>query len=87
MLWFIRSYLQDWQQKVVIGGLVNSALPVESGVPQGSIIGPLLSVLFIDDIFSCISHGTNVAIYADDTKIWREILYSKGHSLNKADFI
>ena len=45
--------------------------PVRSGVPQGSILGPLLFVLFINDITDCISSGTNIALYADDTKIWR----------------
>ena len=47
--------------------------PVNSGVPQGSIIGPLLFVLFINDINDLVSEGTNITLYADDTKIWREI--------------
>ena len=44
-----------------------------SGVPQGSILGPLLFVLFINDIVNCITPGTDICLYADDTKIWREI--------------
>ena len=76
LLSFIKSYLKDRHQQVVIGGRTSSRLPVLSGVPQGSILGPLLFVLFIDDMFSCISPGTNIALYADDTKIWREINYS-----------
>ena len=74
MLKFIKEYLRDRTQKVVIGDMSSSSLPVESGVPQGSILGPLLLVLFINDIYTCVSDGTNIALYADDTKIWRKIV-------------
>ena len=74
MLKFIKEYLRDRMQKVVIGDMSSSPLPVESGVPQDSILGPLLFVLFINDICTCVSDGTNIAPYADDTKIWRKIV-------------
>ena len=70
---FIRAYLQDRYQRVVINGTSSSNLSVTSGVPQGSILGPLLFVLFIEDIYSHVSDGTKIALYADDTTIWRGI--------------
>ena len=79
MLRFIKSYLKDRKQQVVVGGFTSAELPVLSGVPQGSILGPLLFVIFINDMFDCITDGTNIALYADDTKIWREIIYSHDH--------
>ena len=73
LLQLIKDYLRDRMQKVTIDGSFSDILRVHSGVPQGSVIGPLLFVLFIDDINDCISEGTELALYADDTKIWREI--------------
>ena len=85
MLRFITSYLKGRQQQVVVGGSMSSKLPVLSGVPQGSILGPLLFVIFINDIFTCISEGTNIALYADDTKIWRQINSYNDHFILRSD--
>ena len=85
MLKFIKSYLEGRQQQVVVGGAISSSLSVKSGVPQGSILGPLLFVLFINDMFSCISEGTDIALYADDTKIWRDICSYNDHFILQND--
>ena len=74
MLNFLKSYLEDRTQRVVINGEQSSLVNVNSGVPQGSIPGPFLFVIFINDMQSRISKSTNIALYADDTKIWKEII-------------
>ena len=79
------NYLQHRKQCVVIGGVHSETRNVTSGVPQGSILGPLLFVIFINDMFSCVSEGTNIMLYADDTKIWRRIESWNDHLILQHD--
>ena len=65
--WF-RSYLSDRRQCVSINGALSKFLPVSSGVPQGSVLGPLLFLLYINDIAKCCNTGM-FRVFADDTGI------------------
>ena len=49
-------------------------LPVTSGIPQGSIFGPLLFLIFINDMPNVISKETSLPLFADDSKCFRLIL-------------
>lgn len=69
--WF-QSYITNRTQKVVVNGYASSSIQVTSGVAQGSILGPLLFVLFVNDISECFINS-NFLLYADDLKIYRTI--------------
>ena len=64
--WF-RSYLKDHHQRVKINSSNSDLLPVQSGVPQGSILGPLLFLIYINDLPLCTQFST-VFMFADDAK-------------------
>ena len=63
--WF-RSYLSCRSQ--LIRGGSSTSLPLTHGVPQGSIVGPILSLIFVNDLSCFLPHGRIVS-YADDTQI------------------
>lgn len=69
--WF-RSYLAERRQRITILGSTSKKLPVTSGVPQGSILGPMLFLLFVNDLPDVVN-SSSIACYADDTKIYKRI--------------
>jgi hypothetical protein len=64
---WMKSYLSGRRQRVVLGDIVSSWKDVLSGIPQGSILGPLLFLLFINDMPDLLNEFCK--LFADDTKL------------------
>ena len=68
---WIRAFLSKRKMRVIVNGCSSGWVGVLSGVPQGSVLGPLLFLLYVNDIPDWVTG--NVRMFADDTKIWRKI--------------
>ena len=68
---WISSWLSERSQKVVLDGQASDPVPVLSGVPQGSVLGPVLFLIFINDLPDNIR--LSVRLFADDCVLYRNI--------------
>jgi hypothetical protein len=66
---WVASFLSNRVQRVVLNGSISGPLTVTSGVPQGSVLGPVLFLVYINDIFQAVRHST-VRLYADDALMY-----------------
>ena len=82
LLW-IESLLSDRQQAVIVNGSQSTWRPVTSGVPQGSVIGPVLFLLYINDIN--VNIQSKMRLFADDSVIYRDIHCEEDHSILQQD--
>lgn len=71
MITWIREYLSLRSQYVVVNGAESGVASVTSGVPQGSVLGPLLFLIFINDLPDTIA--SSIRLFADDLIIYREV--------------
>ena len=69
--WF-EDYLKDRVQRVIINGQFSSWTEITAGVPQGSVLGPLLFLVFINDITTVVTN-CNLRLFADDTCFFIEV--------------
>ena len=71
VLKWIEAFLCQRRQRVVVNGSKSDWSEVSSGIPQGSVLGPTLFVLFINDLPNCVT--STIKLFADDAKLYRAV--------------
>ena len=82
---WIKSFLTNRTQKVVLDGEESESRPVMSGVPQGSVLGPCLFLMYINDMPDMIE--SNIRLFADDTIIYLTVTNQTDCQALQADLI
>nr|CAH8849371.1 unnamed protein product [Trichobilharzia regenti] len=80
--WF-RDCLMDRRQKVRVNGLLSGWKAVSSGVPQGTLLGPLLFLLYVDELPGILTSSS--LLFADDIKIWKTVNNNDDRSVLHTD--
>lgn len=65
----IRSYLSNRRQIINVNGIASNGCEIEMGVPQGSILGPFLFLIYINDLPYLMEKSADIVLFADDTSI------------------
>ena len=80
---WLSSFLKDRQMNVVVEGEHSKSVHVDSGVPQGTVLGPLMFLVHINDLPESVR--SQVHLFADDCLLYREIRCPKDHRLLQED--
>jgi len=78
VLRWVRSWLTNRKQRVLVDGAKSSWREVLSGVPQGSVLGPVLFVIFINDLEDTVTANQLLKMFADDTKVGQDVSETEG---------
>ena len=73
LYYWLYSYINSRKQRVVINGELSAWCNVTSGVPQGSILGPIIFLLCINHLVDRVSNNSGVALFAYDVNIYRNV--------------
>ena len=80
----IKSFLHNRSQRVMINGTLSNSVALGSGVPQGSVLGPLLFLVYINDLSNIFPDSIVSKYFADDAKIYTEV--TSGDDIDSLQF-
>ena len=80
LLYWIQSFLTNRTQIVRVGNHLSNPCPVSSGVPQGSVLGPILFILFINDVTDSFHDSVFAQLFADDIKIYTTLTHPSDYA-------
>ena len=69
--YFLKNYLKDRSQFTIANNKQSNSQELRCGVPQGSVLGPLLFLVYINDLFK-VTEDLSIVLYADDTVVYRK---------------